>query len=387
MHPLIRLYALYALFAGVVTGRLDASEEVSGPSKRVGVAAVVVSNRGGAALEGKQASVEDQVSARLGEMGFRVISREIVQGNLRGFAPLSAPHTKESSTASAGAEAAFLDQASALSLAQNLNADYLLHVSLGSLSKSERSVVAYGTKLVTTEHTLTASYKLLDASAGGSLVGDVIKATLSDQATANVSTVSDGHVDDLIVKVAEQVASSLKVRVAAGQVAKAGTYGLPVKVNIRLECAELSVPDVRVSRENIVLASGAVFPAAPGAAVVEVDGLASGAAPGAIKMRPGFRRVRISRPGFETWERTVNAADGLSLVVPLKITADELERWRQMTLFLTRLQTGAKLTDAQIKLLEGEAARLAASGYRVDVKVDTKENFKFLVPGTQYVSP
>ena len=123
MYPLIRLYALYALFAGVVTGRLDASEEVSGPSKRVGVAAVVVSNRGGAALEGKQASVEDQVSARLGEMGFRVISREIVQGNLRGFAPLSAPHTKESSTASAGAEAAFLDQASALSLAQNLNAD------------------------------------------------------------------------------------------------------------------------------------------------------------------------------------------------------------------------------------------------------------------------
>ena len=74
-------------------------------------------------------------------------------------------------------------------------------------------------------------------------------------------------------------------------------------------------------------------------------------------------------------------------MVPLKITADELERWRQMTLFLTRLQAGAKLTDAQIKVLEGEAARLAASGYRVDVKVDTKENFKFLVPGSQYVSP
>ena len=256
-----------------------------------------------------------------------------------------------------------------------------------SLSKSERTVVAYGTKLVTTEHTLTASYRLLDASAGGSLVGDVIKATLSDQATANVTAVSDGVLHDLIGKIAEQVATSLNVRVSAGQVAKAGTYGLPVKVNIRLECAELSVPDVRITRENIVMSSGAIFPAAPGAAVVEVDGVAAGAAPGAIKMRPGFRRVRISRPGFETWERTVNAADGLSLTVPLKITAGELERWRQMTLFLTRLQIGARLTDAQVQLLEGEAARLAASGYRVDVKVDTKENFKFLVPGTQYVSP
>ena len=385
MNIIIRLSVVCALFAGFV--RLGASDERLGPSKRVGAAAIVVANRGGAALEGRQASVEDQVSARLSEIGLRVISREIVQGNLRSFVPSSAPQNQESSSASASAEAAFLDQASALSLAQNLNADYLLHVSLVSLSKSERTVVAYGTKLVTTEHTLTASYKLLDASAGGSLVGDVIKATLSDQATANVTAVSDGVLHDLIGKIAEQVATSLNVRVSAGQVAKAGTYGLPVKVNIRLECAELSVPDVRITRENIVMSSGAIFPAAPGAAVVEVDGVAAGAAPGAIKMRPGFRRVRISRPGFETWERTVNAADGLSLTVPLKITAGELERWRQMTLFLTRLQIGARLTDAQVQLLEGEAARLAASGYRVDVKVDTKENFKFLVPGTQYVSP
>ncbi len=385
MNIIIRLSVVCALFAGFV--RLGASDERLGPSKRVGAAAIVVANRGGAALEGRQASVEDQVSARLSEIGLRVISREIVQGNLRSFVPSSAPQNQESSSASASAEAAFLDQASALSLAQNLNADYLLHVSLVSLSKSERTVVAYGTKLVTTEHTLTASYRLLDASAGGSLVGDVIKATLSDQATANVTAVSDGVLHDLIGKIAEQVATSLNVRVSAGQVAKAGTYGLPVKVNIRLECAELSVPDVRITRENIVMSSGAIFPAAPGAAVVEVDGVAAGAAPGAIKMRPGFRRVRISRPGFETWERTVNAADGLSLTVPLKITAGELERWRQMTLFLTRLQIGARLTDAQVQLLEGEAARLAASGYRVDVKVDTKENFKFLVPGTQYVSP
>lgn len=385
MHFIIRLSVLSALFVGLA--RLAVSDEVRGPSKRVGVAAIVVANRGGAALEGKQAAVEDQVSARLGEMGFRVISREIVQGNLRAFVPSSAPQNQESSAVSAGAEAAFLDQASALSLAQNLNADYLLHVSIGSLSKSERTIVAYGTKLVTTEHTLTASYKLLDASAGGSLVGDVIKASMSDQATANATTVSDGVLDDLIGKISEQVASSLNVRVSAGQVAKAGTYGLPVKVNIRLECAELSVPDVRLTRENIVMSSGAILPAAPGAAVVEVDGVAAGTAPGAIKMRPGFRRVRISRPGFETWERTVNAADSLSLTVPLKITAGELERWRQMTLFLTRLQVGARLTDAQVKVLEGEAASLAASGYRVDVKVDTKENFKFLVPGTQYVSP
>ena len=366
---------------------LVGAEAASGVAKRVGTAAIVVSNRAGPAFEDKQLALEDLVSARLGEIGLRVISREIVQGNLRSFVASSAPKNQDSAAASAGAEAAFLDQASALSLAQNLNADYLLHVSIGGLSKSERTVNAYGTRLVTTEYVLTASYKLLDASAGGSLVGDVIKATRTDQANANASVTSDGINDQLLGQVAEQVAGSLKTRLAAGQVAKAGTYALPVKVNIKLECAELNVPDVRVNAENVVVTSGAVFPAAPGSAVVEVDGMAAGSAPGAVKMRAGFRRVRVSRAGFETWERTLNASDGMSLVVPLKITAAELERWRQITLFLTGLKVGTKLTDAQIKVMEGEAARLAASGYRVDVKVDTKENFKFLVPAGQYVAP
>jgi hypothetical protein len=311
----------------------------------------------------------------------------MVQGNLRSFVAPSAPRNQESTNTASDAEAAFLDQASALSLAQNLNADYLLHLSIGGLSKSERTVIAYGTKLVTTEYVLTASYKLLDASAGGSLVGDVIKATRTDQVNANASVTSDGINDQLLGQVAEQVAGSLKARLASGQVAKAATYALPVKVNIKLECAELSVPDVRVNGENVVVSSGAIFPAAPGSAVVEVDGMAAGSAPGVIKMRAGFRRVRVSRPGFETWERTLNASDGMSLVIPLKITAAELERWRQITLFLTGLKVGTKLTDAQIKVMEGEAARLAASGYRVDVKVDTKENFKFLVPAGQYIAP
>ncbi len=385
MKKLLPYIAL--LIAASIGGSAALLSAEAGAAKRVGAVAIVVSNRAGVAFEEKQLTLEDQISARLGELGLRVISREIVQGNLRSFVTPSAPKNQESANAAANAEAAFLDQASALSLAQNLNADYLLHVSIGGLSKSERTVNAYGTKLVTTEHTLTASYKLLDASAGGSLIGDVIKAKRSDQATANAAVVSDGVNDELLGQVAEQVAASLKARLAAGQVAKAGTYGLPVKVNIRLECAELNVPDVRVNQENLVVSSGAVFAASPGSAVVEVDGVAAGSAPGSLKMRPGFRRVRVSRPGFDTWERTVNAADGLSLVVPMKITAAELERWRQITQFLTGLKVGTKLTDAQIKVMEGEAARLAASGYRVDVKVDTKENFKFLVPAGQYVAP
>ncbi len=94
--------------------RLVGAETGTSAAKRVGTAAIVVSNRGGSAFEDKQLALEDLVSARLGEIGLRVISREIVQGNLRSFVASSAPKSQESAAASDGAEAAFLDQASAL---------------------------------------------------------------------------------------------------------------------------------------------------------------------------------------------------------------------------------------------------------------------------------
>jgi hypothetical protein len=389
-----------SIFSALISS-VQAAEVGSGPVRRLGSVAIVVSNRGGSAFENKQLLFEDLVSARLGELGLRVISREIVQGNLRAFVPPSAATERQSAASSAAAEAAFFDQASALSLAQNLNADFLLHLSIGGLSKTERTINAYGVKVVNTEHILTAAYKLLDASAGGSLVGEVVKATRTDaggageavtgdvvkaarqdQTNANLRVVSDGITDELLVQASEQVAASLKARVASGQIAKAaGLDGRQaVKINIKLECADLSVPDLRVNSENVVVATGAVLPAAPDSATVEVDGLAVGSAPGEIKLNPGFRRVRVSRSGFEVWERTINAEEGMSLVIALKITAEERTRWQQNTLFLAQLKAGMKLTDAQIKVLEGEAQRLASSGYKVDVKIDTKEGVKMLVP-------
>ena len=83
-------------------GRLFAAEAVQAVTKRVGSAAIVVSNRGGPAFEDQQLALEDLVSARLGELGLRVISREMVQGNLRSFVAPSAPRNEESNIASSG---------------------------------------------------------------------------------------------------------------------------------------------------------------------------------------------------------------------------------------------------------------------------------------------
>jgi len=47
---------------------------------------------------------------------------------------------------------------------------------------------------------------------------------------------------------------------------------------------------------------------------VELDGIAIGSAPGSFQGFPGLHKLRLSREGFDSWERTVNLYDGQNLI-------------------------------------------------------------------------
>jgi hypothetical protein len=342
-------------------------------------AALVVSNRAGADYDGKIAPLEDLLAARLTDLGFNLLSREIVTSGLRNFVPPSAPVTTTVSTAqnpSAAAEAAFLDQTSALRLAQNLGADYLLHASITSYADTKRTTTAYGNTLNNYEYTLRVAYKLLDAQAGGSLTGDVVKATRTEQANANSSSLVGGIFDDLLDDAARQITASLRTRRDTGRIAAAKPAAKAVTITLAVEAADLFIPDVRIGAENVVTVGESKFKVTPLNATVEVDGVAVGTAPGKITLKPGFSRLRLSREGFQTWERTINAVEGQTLSVALSMTESGLARFKESTEFLNDLKNGAKLTDAKVKEIEGQAKALENSFF----KVDTKENFRFILP-------
>jgi hypothetical protein len=143
-----------------------------------------------------------------------------------------------------------------------------------------------------------------------------------------------------------------------------------------VEAADLFIPDVRIGAENVVTVGESKFKVTPLNATVEVDGVAVGTAPGKITLKPGFSRLRLSREGFQTWERTINAVEGQTLSVALSMTESGLARFRESTAFLNELKNGAKLTDAKVKEIEGQAKALENSFF----KVDTKENFRFILP-------
>jgi curli biogenesis system outer membrane secretion channel CsgG len=140
-----------------------------------------------------------------------------------------------------------------------------------------------------------------------------------------------------------------------------------VTVNFTTELADLYIPDVRIDKDNTVRMSEDKLKVSA-VATIEVDGLAVGTAPGKLTVKPGLHKLRVVREGYKPWERTVNFTNGQTLNVGLEMSEAGYARWKESTAFINDLKNGAKLTDGQVKVLEGQAKMFENSGFKVNTK-------------------
>ena len=134
------------------------------------------------------------------------------------------------------------------------------------------------------------------------------------------------------------------------------------------------ISDVSVSADNQLVATNPPVAVQPMDVTVELDGIALGSAPGEFKARPGLHKLRLSRAGFADWNRTVNIYDGQTLRVALQMSPEGYAKWQDTTDFLATLDANRKLTDAEVKRVEGLAKFLSESHYRVDTKDNVQIN-------------
>ena len=320
-------------------------------------AVIFVSNRADPVYNKKISSLEDFISSQITDLGFNVLSREVVVDSLRKFDPETASKPRPADSL----DGQMTDQSSALRLAQNMGVDYIIQASIAGVTNKDNKIDSYGVKLISQERTLRVTYKILDASAGGSLTGDTVRVTSKVQQTANAGTNDASPIDELLDEAAQKITAGLKTRVAQNRIAPAAAKASFVGVTIQLEAADMMIPDVRLEAENTVSISESKFKVSPLNATVEVDGVAIGTAPGKVSLRPGFSKLRITREGFKTWERTINAVEGQTLTVALTMSDDGYKRWKESTEFINGLKNGAKLTDGQVKVLEGAGKMLSES--------------------------
>ena len=344
--------ALFAFVLGMTAG--DA------PRKAV----IFTANHAGQALNEKLAALEDFVAGRITEKGFTIISREAATDALNSFRKDS-PQTEADQLLASGS--------TALRLAQMLGADYIVLVSISSYGTEKRTSTAYDVATVNVIHNLRVTCKILDGVQGGTLAGDTFKVSRVTRATG-ADTVENSDVlnellDDASVKVAESVGTrELKVVEASAKQA-----ALSITCTMQdLAQLPISLPDLQQGKDGKWVVGTNKVTIQPLDVTVELDGVVAGSAPGAFKTAPGLHKLRLSREGFKTWERTINVVDGQKLTVALQLSEAGYQRWKDNTAFLESVEAGRKLTDAEVKRIEGEAQMLRQSGY----KVDTDENIR-----------
>jgi hypothetical protein len=273
-----------------------------------------------------------------------------------------------------------LDQAldnntSALRLAQNLGADFILIPSITSYGTEKKSYTGNGVATVNIIHNLRVSYKIAEAASGGEVRGGTVLASKTIRQSGSLQ-VDDG---DLINGLLDDAADQLAAVIAKNARTLPANVAKDKMVSFKIACSmtdprqqPILVSALGITEDNRVVVTNQPVAVQPLDVTVELDGIAIGSAPGEFKAFPGLHKMRLSREGFDPWERTVNIYDGQTLRVALQMSPAGYARWADTTAFLATLDNRRKLTDAEAEKIRGLAKFFNESHYRVD----TTENVK-----------
>lgn len=343
------------------------------------VAAIFVKNRGCDIAPEKVMVLEDFLVARVGELCYTTLSREDVINAVKRFSAAGA-NAGTVQDPLAEADRLLSDQTSALALARNMGADYVLVCSLTALNTQEQQFEGYGVKTQVLSQTLDATYRLLDRAQGAVIDSGAASASEQVRGTPNLQQKVD-LIDPLIKQVAGNLVQVMQRRCRAGALpAPAALDSAAFTVSATL--LDVSVPDIQLDPASKRFTVGAnPLSVSPQGVAVEVDGVVVGSTPGQFRTTPGLHKLRLRAPGLKPWEGTVNITNGFDLKVAMQMDEATWKRWLETATVLQQLKQGQQLTDAQVDLIRGVAQFFASSRYVVDYKVDTKQAPPLVVPG------
>jgi PEGA domain len=317
-------------------------------------AAIFVQNRAGEKYDDKVDVLNDMITTRLTGKGFSIIDKQVVVEKFREARDENA-EMKETIEALTDGAIDFsvedaLKEASALRLAQMIGADYIIVATINSVGHTAKKFkgkgTIYGVDNEVTDYTLRVALKVLEAGQGGSVYGDVVKATERIAQTDNLEIVSSDIINNLLEEAALGVADNIGGRVDEIRMAKVKHSG--------------GVPFT-------IITNGI------DAATVELDGAAigsTGTEPVEFVAPPGIHMMRITRQWCETWERPVNIYADQKLNVTLQLSAAGIEKFKDLEGFKTEMAIAREQSDAEAyatkAIATGEQKKREESYIRLD---------------------
>lgn len=266
-------------------------------------AAIFVQNHAGEEMDSSVPMFRDLLTARLTDKGFAIMDGHDIADRFTETQVEADPVMAVIRDVAKGVELIktetsveqVLNGASALRIAQMLEADYLIVATFASVGSDAKVFNGEGTLYKTDNQVLTrtlrTSLKVLEGNRGSTVYGDTVVTRYRMNANKHLSTVTNDGDNQLIDEAADMIATNIasKVqRIKEAPVDSISTIEVEVKSNVD-------------------------------GATVEFDGATLGSIPGKFAVKPGIHQVSVSKERYVTWRRTVN-------VVPNQVLNVTLER-------------------------------------------------------------
>ncbi len=346
----------------------------SSPARKV---AIFVKNRAKSVPDDKVSVLEDLIAARITDLGFSIISREDVLNSVGAFAD-AGPNVADKNDPGAKLDAILSSNTSALKLAQNLNATYIMYPSITTFGFDRAKYKGDKVQTDIIEYKMRLTCKLTNANDGGTETGDAI--TVSKRFLQNDQLqVESDVVNDLLDEASVALAEVLKKKVDEKKIPEVAAAPDLVPFTVICGMTDLSIPEIVKDEKGEYVVSANKYQINAMAVTVAVDGVVAGTTEGsALYARPGLSKLRLTREGFKPVVETINIRKNGIYNFSMQMDGPGYARFRENSQFLNELKAGAKLSDAQVKQMEGMAKMLEQSGFRVDARStsDTKSDVK-----------
>jgi len=285
--------------------------------------AIFVQNRASPDFQKSVETLNDLITTKLTEKGFSIIDKDVVIAAFKEARDDRDPvreeqKVKTDNLAVTKTEATVenvLTSASALRIAQMINADYLVFATINSAGRETREFkgqdTAYGADMKATIYTLRIALKVMEGRQGGTVYGDVVTATEKIAKTKNYESDSTDTVNKLLDDGSTLIADRVESRLGRIRDSLGATPSLVAEFSVNC---------------NILNAT------------VELDGAVLGTTPGRFKATPGLHQLRISHEWYATWDKMANVYSNQVLNVDLELSTEGFQRFQNIEKFKVALQ-------------------------------------------------
>lgn len=250
-------------------------------------------------------------------------------------------------------------------IANQLGAELVMKVAIVSCEEKIKNVQAYDLELEYSTINLVAGAKLVEASTGKTVISETISMSDRQRKTSNEQIKNKNRYSEILLETAKEIGARFNAAWGSGKYVQSPEVNAKASFKVDIAVQEMKIPDVSLDEKGVAKTGGELLVLVPKGAIVELDGVVVGSAPGEFVATKGLHHLKITHSNLQSWNHTINVFDGFQLRVPMNVTSEFLQIWKENALFSSKLKADASLTQGEFKKALALARFLENSSFQI----------------------